>query len=301
MTITFYDRVQETTTTTGSGTLTLAGAVAGFQSFACVGNGNQTHYCITDNGSNYEVGLGTYTLSGTTLSRTTILASSNGGSAVTFGSGTKYVFQPCPATIINSFIAGLLPSQTGESGNYLTTNGTTASWSAISSGGSPGGSNTDVQTNNGSGGFAGSANLTWDGVHLTINAGSNTTGGVILNGTVYPCVTLENSGSVIGYSPIIVTGTGGFFANALINDMGFRTNSNRILFGQGTGNATMIVENNVALFNTGSYGGGIGVVFIANSTTTPTSNPSGGGILYASGGALYWLGSSGTSTKIANA
>jgi hypothetical protein len=93
------DRVQETTTTTGTGTVTLAGAVTGFQSFAAVGNGNTTFYTIADqSGSNWEVGVGTYTSSGTTLSRDTVLSSSNSGSLVNFSSGTKNVFVTLPAS-----------------------------------------------------------------------------------------------------------------------------------------------------------------------------------------------------------
>lgn len=92
------DRVKETTTTTGTGTVTLAGAVIGFQSFAAVGNGNVTYYCISHTtSSEWEVGVGTYTSSGTTLSRTTVLASSNGGSLVNFSAGTKNVFVTYPA------------------------------------------------------------------------------------------------------------------------------------------------------------------------------------------------------------
>lgn len=92
------DRVRETTTTTGTGTVTLAGAVLGFQSFSAIGNGNTTYYTIAGIGtSEWEVGIGTYTSSGTTLSRTTILASSNSGSAVNFSAGTKDVFCDYPA------------------------------------------------------------------------------------------------------------------------------------------------------------------------------------------------------------
>lgn len=91
------DRVLETSTTTGTGTYTLAGAVTGFQSFAAVGNGNTCQYVayeVDGNGNpsgGWEVGLGTYTASGTTLARTTVYASSNGGAAVNFSAGTKYV------------------------------------------------------------------------------------------------------------------------------------------------------------------------------------------------------------------
>lgn len=87
------DRVQETTATTGTGTLTLAGAVAGFQAFSAIGDGNTTYYTIYDtNTSAWEVGIGTYTASGTTLSRTTVLASSNAGALVDLAAGTKYVW-----------------------------------------------------------------------------------------------------------------------------------------------------------------------------------------------------------------
>jgi len=90
------DRVQETSTTTGTGTFTLAGAVSGFQSFSVIGNANTTYYTIVG-GSEWEVGLGTYTSSGTTLSRDTVLESSNSGSLVNFSAGTKNVFVTYPA------------------------------------------------------------------------------------------------------------------------------------------------------------------------------------------------------------
>jgi len=95
MALVVKDRVQETTTTTGTGTVTLAGAVTGFQTFSVIGDGNTCYYAITS-GNNWEVGLGTYTASGTTLSRDTILESSNAGSAITL-SGTSNVFVTYPA------------------------------------------------------------------------------------------------------------------------------------------------------------------------------------------------------------
>jgi hypothetical protein len=92
------DRVNETSTTTGTGTFTLAGAVTGFQTFSAIGNGNTTYYTIVlQGGTEWEVGLGTYTSSGTTLSRDTVLSSSNGGSLVNFSAGTKNVFCDYPA------------------------------------------------------------------------------------------------------------------------------------------------------------------------------------------------------------
>ena len=92
------DRVQEISTTVGTGTLTLGGAVLGYQSFAAIGNGNTTYYTIFDPVAyDWEVGIGTYTSSGTTLSRDTVLSSSNGGSLVSFASGTKNVFCTYPS------------------------------------------------------------------------------------------------------------------------------------------------------------------------------------------------------------
>ena len=92
------DRVQEISTTTGTGTLTLSGAVLGYQSFAAIGNGNTTYYAIFDPVAyDWEVGIGTYTSSGTTLSRTTVLSSSSGGSLVNFAAGTKNVFCTYPS------------------------------------------------------------------------------------------------------------------------------------------------------------------------------------------------------------
>ena len=98
MALVVNDRVKETTAVVGTGIATLLGAALGFQSFAVIGNGNTTYYCISDQGgANWEVGIGTYTASGTTLARTTVLASSNGGALVVFTAGVKDVFVTYPA------------------------------------------------------------------------------------------------------------------------------------------------------------------------------------------------------------
>lgn len=92
------DRVKVTTATTGTGTLTLGSAQTGFQNFSVIGNGNTTYYTITDAGTGaWEVGIGTYTASGTTLSRDVVLESSNSGNLVNFGAGDKDVFVTYPA------------------------------------------------------------------------------------------------------------------------------------------------------------------------------------------------------------
>ena len=97
MALEIHDRVKETTTTTGTGPYTLAGAVTGFETFtANLDNGDTTYYCCTDN-TDFEIGIGTFTSSGTTLARTTVLASSNSNSAVNWSSGTRTIFMTYPA------------------------------------------------------------------------------------------------------------------------------------------------------------------------------------------------------------
>lgn len=122
MALVLKDRVKETTTTTGTGTITLAGAASGFQSFSVIGDANTTYYSIVDSTANtWEVGVGTYTSSGTTLSRDTVLESSNSGSLVNFGSGTKDVFVTYPAEY-----AVVSSNNLGTSGQVLTSNGANA-------------------------------------------------------------------------------------------------------------------------------------------------------------------------------
>ena len=165
------DRVKETCTAPGTGTVTLLGASAGYQSFSVIGNGNTTYYCIADQGgNNWEVGIGTYTSSGTTLSRDTVLSSSNGGSKTNFSTGTQDVFVTYPSersvyvnsagaiitpdvssvllttnggTGLSTYTAGDLPYYAtgtalsklgiGANGTILTSTGSAPQWSAISS------------------------------------------------------------------------------------------------------------------------------------------------------------------------
>ena len=121
MALVLADRVKETTTTAGTGTITLDGAATGFQSFAVIGNGNTTYYTIAgQTSSEWEVGVGTYTSSGTLLARTTVLSNSAGTqpSALSFSAGTKDVFVTYPAGY------AVASTNVGSSGQLLTSNGT---------------------------------------------------------------------------------------------------------------------------------------------------------------------------------
>jgi hypothetical protein len=111
------NRVQQTGTANTTVSFTLSGSVNGFQSFAVVGNGNTTYYAATDETGNWEVGIGTYSTTGPTLTRTTIAASSNSGSAVTFsGQVNVFVTQPSENTVVAS-------NNPGTSTYVLTSNG----------------------------------------------------------------------------------------------------------------------------------------------------------------------------------
>ena len=121
MALVIANRVKETTTTTGTGTVTLLGAATGFQSFAAIGNANTTYYTIaSQTGNEWEVGIGTYSTSGTTLARTTVLSNSSGTqpSALSFSAGIKDVFVTYPSEY------AVAATNVGTSGQLLTSNGT---------------------------------------------------------------------------------------------------------------------------------------------------------------------------------
>jgi hypothetical protein len=166
------DRVRDTTTTTGTGTITLSGtSPTGYQTFSAVGNGNTTYYTINA-GAQWEVGIGTYSGAGPTLSRDTVLASSNSGSLVDFAAGTKDVFCDYPASKSISDGFGLLPpanggtglASVGTAGNVLTSDGTEWVSQLPSAGGI---TYTTVKTSN----YTASAN---DGVQTDTSGGAFT-------------------------------------------------------------------------------------------------------------------------------
>jgi len=120
MALVVNDRVKEETTTTGTGTVSLDGADTGFETFvAGIGTGNETYYCIAA-GSEFEVGRGTVT-SGTpdTLSRDTVISSSNSDALVNFSAGAKSVFCTYPAS--------QAPSPSMDATTYINTHNSTIS------------------------------------------------------------------------------------------------------------------------------------------------------------------------------
>ena len=129
MALVIKDRVKVSTSTTGTGTISLGTAATGFQNFSVIGTGNTTYYAISSaTSTEWEVGIGTYTLSGSTLSRDTVLSSSDGGSLVNFSAGAKDVICTYPserAIYLDS--AGSYPVQN-------TFNGLTAATATLTAG-----------------------------------------------------------------------------------------------------------------------------------------------------------------------
>lgn len=194
------DRVRETSTTTGTGTFTLDGAVTGFQSFSVIGNGNTTYYTIALQGGNeWEVGIGTYTSSGTTLARNTVLESSNAGSLVNFSAGTKDVFVTYPAeqsvyvdgSNIVPATAATLPVASGGTGlSSLTAN--------------------RIPYGNGTSAYQNSASLTFNGTTFSTAAASFSGVTSVTNTTAS---TLYTNGA------LVVSGGTGIAGRTTVNDI----------------------------------------------------------------------------------
>ncbi|NBR38884.1 MAG: hypothetical protein EBT93_05590, partial [Alphaproteobacteria bacterium] len=165
-----YDRVQESTTTTGTGTYTLGGAVTGFRTFnSQAANGTVIRCVIEDGVGGYEVG--DYTLGTNTLARTTIIESSNSNNAVNWGSGTKYIYSDATARDV-------LPDQTSNSGKFLITDGTNPAWSnTVSSLTLSSGTANGVLYLNGSKAATSGSALTFDGSNIHVPGG----GGIATN------------------------------------------------------------------------------------------------------------------------
>lgn len=172
MALILKDRVKENTNTLGTGAVTLTGTSTGYQAFSVIGNANTTYYAIVSQVANeWEVGIGTYTLAGTSLSRDTVLSSSNSGSLVSFTAGNKDVFVTYPAgrsvyadsTSIVANNAAIAPVSSGGTGlSTLTAN--------------------YIPYGNGTGAFSNTANLSYNGTALRVGSAA------LLAGTTNPVI-----------------------------------------------------------------------------------------------------------------
>lgn len=193
MALVLADRVLETTTVAGTGAATLDGAITGYQPFSVIGDGSTTYYTIVaidDNGvptGDWEVGTGTYTLSGNTISRDTVLSSSNGGALVYFASGTKQIFLDLPSEELPT--GGGTVTSVGGTGsvNGITLTGTVTSSGNLTLGGTLGSIANSQLTNS----------------SITVNGNPISLGGSVATGTVTGVTATSPIASSGGTAPVI--------------------------------------------------------------------------------------------------
>jgi len=378
MALVWADRVRDTSTTTGTGDITLSGSPpTGFQAFSAALTTNDTCYGFIAHQTvnEWEVCLFTMQAGGVTLARTTTLASSNSGSPVSFSSGTKDVMLDVPASVVVTMIPPFTDATAVVKGSSDTTKqlrfevdgfttGTTRVLTPPNADATIAGQNfantfTATQTIS-----TGNLVMSSAGGSFSVGDGSPTffapihVGNPTSFGTVrWPIEVKDNPGSyryLFGISDdanidsilnIPDTGTARFkFTRAadIANTVLSVTNAGVVtIHGATTGTVSVeeradfsayVVDNafatrkygfilaawdtaarnvlygeadgtggNAAFFAAPSVGGGRGVIFIANAAVVPTTDPTGGGILYCEGGALKYRGSGGTVTTIANA
>jgi len=271
------DRVRETTTTTGTGTITLAGAVTGYQSFSAIGNGNTTYYTINA-GSQWEVGIGTYLGAGPTLSRDTVLESSNSGSLVNFSAGTKDVFVTYPAEKSISDGYGLLPVANGGTGQSSYTNGqllignstgNTLTKATLTAG-------TNISITNGSGAITINATDQYVGTVTSVNASGGTTGLTFSGGPITTSGTLTLAGT-LGV-PNGGTGATSLTSGYLVKGNGTSAVSASVVYDDGTnvGIGTSSFTNTVNNFVVRQSGTGIDLGGSASTAAIRVRGTSGG-------------------------
>ena len=251
MALVVYDRVQESTTTAGTGSITLGGAVAGFQSFAVVGNGNTTFYAIVDTQvGSWEVGIGTYSTTGPTLARTTILSNSNGNtSPITLSSSanTKSVFVTYPSeTSVNLDASGNVTAL----GNV-----TSGTWQGTTVGVAYGG--TGVTASSG----ANSVVLRDANQNITVNRLSQGTQTITASGGT----TVLTAASQ--YSQVL-NGTGG--QTFRLPDATTLTDTTAFLFNNNATGTLTIVNNASGAVGTVAPGGSASIALISNATVAGT-------------------------------
>jgi hypothetical protein len=291
------DRVQETSTTTGTGDFTLAGAVVGYQTFSSVlSTADTTYYTIADQGgANWEVGLGTFT-SPSTLARTTILSSSNAGSAVNFTAGTKNVFITYPAgrsvlrdananISANAFYANSVT--TTASGTVVTlTAASAAAYVVTGSGGQiyqlpdattlPVGAIFTFNNNQSSG-------------SVTVRNNSGTTVATVQSGAFADTVLVANTPAAGSWETHFLVPSNASWSTNTLDWAGSITsatwNGNTVAVNRGGTGATTLTANNVILGNGTSAvqfvaPGTNGNVLTSNGTTWASTTPAAGPATY---------------------
>lgn len=208
MALVLADRVKETTTTAGTGTVTLLGAAPGFQSFAVIGNSNTTYYTIAgQTTSEWEVGIGTYTLAGTLLARTTVLSNSSATqpSALSFSAGTKDVFVTYPAGKSVNLDASGNANALGTPASFVGTN-ITGTASGLTAG--------NVTTNaNLTGDVTSSGNATTLAT-VNSNVGSFTNSSITVNAKGLITAASSGAGSVFGTDTQVTYNNAGTMAGS---------------------------------------------------------------------------------------
>lgn len=279
MALVVADRVQQTGTANTTVSFTLSGSVAGFQSFAVVGDTNTTYYTATDASGNWEVGLGTYSTTGPTLTRTTILSSSNSNAAVTF-SGTVNVFVTYPASKAIFSPTGTLAQNTqiftsGSSATYTAPANT--QWVKVTVVGG-GGNGAGTTSQRGSGGGGGGVAIKW----LAMTAGQTliyTVGTAVTSTVISGTLTITtisagsgNAGSSTAYAANAQGGGAGGAASG--GDININGGTGGTSYGSSTAVATQVsgVGGNCPGFGSGG-----------TNTAAAISN-GGSGIGYGSGG-----------------
>jgi hypothetical protein len=307
MTLKIADRVKETSSTTGTGTLNLGGASTGFQTFvAGVGNSNTCFYAIShQTTSEWEVGIGTVTdASPDTLARTTVLQSSNSDNAVDLSAGIKDVFVTYPAgkavykdatgkvgigtespsytldvrearagydswvqssgvrvgpsgtvlldadlsrsitvkapDVVSTSFTLPLPSGIGSNGQVLTTDSKQTYWSTVSGGGSPGGSDTQIQFND-DGSFGGDIAFAWDKDNRLLIASGNI---------------LSNSADA-SHARTLTLGSGSYVTDADATVVGIQGTAGR--YGVSVGRSSSSAQAGVAIGNSAQTAANDGV------------------------------------------
>ena len=259
------DRVKEISTTIGAGSMTLDGAVQGFQSFAAIGNGNLTFYTIA-NATQWEVGIGMYLTSGPTLERNVVLDSSNNGALVSWTSGEKEVFVTYPSSIADytppsSVFEYLTQAFTGTGSLGSVTAFSPSVEYLVVAGGGAGSCNANGGGGGGAGGFrtgVGFNIATATNYTVTVGAGGTGTTGAGTNGGNSVFSTITSAGG--GGGKVSANGTaGGSGSGAPASSAGY-------IGGAGNTPATTPSQgnnggnNNTAAPYPGGGGGGAGAV-----------------------------------------